>query len=150
VNLKKPNLNIVLILIILGIGVLAYSSYLAGFKASENDMDNLLMTMTLDSNFVTAGLYEELPNEVRKTMNFYIEDTPTAVNDVKLFAQVKYVTIGGEILDINDGRIWNILKRDRIFQRKFEKNDETKKSDYVPNSPFAEINLIDNKAKKTL
>ncbi len=148
--MKKPNLNIVLILIILGIGVLAYSSYLAGFKASENDMDNLLMTMTLDSNFVTAGLYEELPNEVRKTMNFYIEDTPTAVNDVKLFAQVKYVTIGGEILDINDGRIWNILKRDRVFQRKFEKNDKTKKLDYVPNSPFAEINLIDNKAKKTL
>ncbi len=148
--MKKHNLNIVLILIILGIGVLAYSSYLAGFKASENDMDSLLMTMTLDSNFVTAGLYEELPNKVRKTMHFYIEDTPTDLNDIKLFAQVKYVTIGGKVLDINDGRMWNILKRDRVFQRKFEENYEEKSKDNVPNSPFAEVKLIDNKIKNTL
>ena len=137
--MKNLNLNVVLVLIILAIGVLAYSSYIAGVKSAENNMDSLLMTMTLDSNFVTAGLYEELPNEVRKTMNFYINDTPTQVNDVKLFAQVKYVTIGGEIVDINDGRIWSIIKRDRIFQRQFEDGEELKNSENVPDSPFAEL-----------
>ena len=137
--MKNLNLNVVLVLIIIGIGVLAYSSYLAGVKSAENDMDSLLMTMTLDSNFVTAGLYEELPNELRKTMNFYINETQAVVNDVKIFAQVRYVTIGGEVLDISDGRIWKIIKRDKVFQRKFENSDEQKNTENVPDSPYAEL-----------
>lgn len=137
--MKNLNLNVVLVLILLAIGTLAYSSYIAGIKSAENDMDSLLMTMTLDSNFVTAGLYEELPNEVRKTMNFYINDTPTIVNDVKIFAQVRYVTIGGEVLDINDGRIWNIIKKEKVFQRQFEDTDEQKNIENVPDSPYAEL-----------
>lgn len=137
--MKNLNLNVVLVLILLAIGTLAYSSYIAGIKSAENDMDSLLMTMTLDSNFVTAGLYEELPNEVRKTMNFYINDTPTIVNDVKIFAQVRYVTIGGEVLDINDGRIWNIIKREKVFQRQFKDTEDQKNIENVPDSPYAEL-----------
>ena len=138
--MKNANQNIVLILIIIGIGVLAYTSYETGYKASHNNMDALLMTMTIDSSIVTAGLYEELPNEVRKTIHFYIQDTPTVVNDVKLFAEVKYVTIGGEVINIEDGKIWNLIKKDRVFQRRFEKDEGDKKVEKdVPNSSFASI-----------
>jgi hypothetical protein len=137
---KNANQNIVLILIIIGIGVLAYTSYETGYKASHNNMDALLMTMTIDSSIVTAGLYEELPNEVRKTIHFYIQDTPTVVNDVKLFAEVKYVTIGDEVINIEDGKIWNLIKKDRVFQRRFEKDEDDKKVEKdVPNSSFASI-----------
>ena len=138
--MKNANQNIVLILIIIGIGVLAYTSYETGYKASHNNMDALLMTMTIDSSIVTAGLYEELPNEVRKTIHFYIQDTPTVVNVVKLFAEVKYVTIGGEVINIEDGKIWNLIKKDRVFQRRFEKDEGDKKVEKdVPNSSFASI-----------
>lgn len=137
--MKNLNLNVVLVLIILAIGVLAYSSYLAGVKSAENDMDALLMTMTLDSNFVTAGLYEELPNEIRKTMSFYVNDTQTIVNDVKIYAQVRFVTIGEEVLDVTDGRIWDIIKRERVFQRQFKDTDDQKNIEDVPDSPYAEI-----------
>jgi hypothetical protein len=138
--LKNANLNIVLILIIIGIGVLAYVSYETGYKASHNNMDALLMTMTIDSSLVTAGLYEELPNDVRKTLHFYIQDTPTFVQDVKLFAEVKYVTIGGEVINIEDGKIWSLIKKDRVFQRRFKKDEDGKKVEKdVPNSSFAAI-----------
>lgn len=138
--MKNANLNVVLFLIIVGLGVLAYVSYKTGYKASHNNMDALLMTMTIDSSVVTAGLYEELPNDVRKTIHFYIQDTPTVVNDVKLFAEVKYVTIGGEVINIEDGKIWNLIKKDRVFQRKFEKDEDDKKVEKdIPNSSFASV-----------
>ena len=71
------------------------------------------MTMSIDSSFVTAGLYEELPDNLRKTMHFYIEDTPTVINDVKLFAEVKYVTIGGEVVNVENGKLWNLIKKEK-------------------------------------
>ena len=140
--MKNANLNITLVLIIIGIGVLAYVSYKTGYKASHNNMDALLMTMTIDSSLVTAGLYEELPNEVRKTLHFYIQDTPTVVKDVKLFAEVKYATIGGEVINIESGKIWNLIKKDRVFQRRFKKNEDDNNKNVekeVPNSSFASI-----------
>ena len=136
--MKKGN-NIVLIaLIVIGIAGLAYASYYTGYQKSENNMDSLLMTMTLDSNLVTAGLYEELPNKVRRTMQFFLEDHPTALNNVKLFAQVKYVTIDGQVIEIENGNIWKIIKKDRIFQRKFNDKNKQDNSEQIPNSPFAE------------
>ena len=142
--MKNLNLNIVLILTILGIGVLAFASYKAGYKASKNDMNSLLMTMTIDSNFVTTGLYEELPNTVRKTMHFFIEDTPTVVNDVEIYAQVKYATINGEVINIEDGKVWNLIKQNRVFQRKFDENNKEEKNNNVPNSSFVENKSSDN------
>lgn len=135
--MKKINQNIVLTLIVLGIAALSYISYITGHSVAENEMDSLLMVMTLDSNMVTAGLYEELPNNVRKTMSFYMQDTPTKVNDIKMFAQVKYVSIGGKEIKVEPGQIWNIIKKDRIFQRQFKDNDEKSNTLVVPNSPYA-------------
>jgi len=137
--LKKGNNIILIAAIIIGIGVLAYTSYYTGYHKSKNEMDSLLMTMTLDSNLVTAGLYEELPNKVRRTMQFFLEDHPTAVNGVKLFAEVKYVTIGGEVMNIENGNIWKIINKDRIFQRKFDEKNRPDNSESVPHSPFAAI-----------
>lgn len=148
--MKKLNPNIVLILIIIGIGVLAYSSYLAGYKASENNMDSLLMTMSIDSNFVTTGLYEELPDNIRKTMQFYIEDSPTLINDVKIYADVKYATIGNEVIDIEDGKVWNIIKQHRVFQRKFKSKDKTENKENIPNSSFANNTEFVKKNKNLL
>ena len=142
----KP--SIVLTLIIICIAVLAYTSYQAGYKASDNNLDALLMTMTIDSNIVTTGLYEELPNNVRKTLSFYIEDTPSYANDIKLFAEVKYVTIGGEVFKLDNGNIWKVLKQERIFQRKFNNNNEADSLKLVPNSNFANINSL-NKSKNS-
>jgi hypothetical protein len=138
--LKKLKLNIVLVFVILGIILLTYLSYYAGYQASKNNMDTLLMTMTIDSNLVTTGLYEELPNNVRKTMHFYIEDTPSLTSDVKIFAEVKYVTIEGKTINTEDGKIWNLLKTERIFQRKFN-DTENSDTSFIPNSPYAENNI---------
>ncbi len=76
----------------------------------------------------------------KKTIHFYIQDTPTLVNDVKLFAEVKYATIGGEVINIEDGKIWNLIKKDRVFQRRFDKDKDDKKvENEVPNSSYATI-----------
>ncbi len=136
--MKKTNQNVLIVLIIIAIAVLTYSSYLAGYKASENKLDSLLMTMSIDSNFVIAGLYEELPNNLRKTMHFYIEDAPSVINDVKLFAQVKYVTIGGREVEVKDGNIWGLIKDERVFQRQFEDKKDSANNENVPDSPYAE------------
>lgn len=141
--MKNLNLNIVLIIIVLGIGILAYVSYKTGYNASKNDMDSLLMTMSIDSNLVTTGLYEELPNNVRKTMHFFIEDTPTVVTNLKLYAQVKYVTINDEVINIEDGKVWDVVKQNRIFRRKFDKNDKEDKNKKVPNTSFVENRSLD-------
>ena len=64
--MKNFNQKALIVLVILAVIGLAYSSYLAGYKASEHNLDSLLMTMSIDSNFVTAGLYEELPDNRRQ------------------------------------------------------------------------------------
>lgn len=132
--MNKVNSNLVLILIIISIAVLTYVSYQTGYRASKNNLDALLMTMTIDSNIVTSGLYEELPNNVRRTLHFYIEDSPSNLHDIKMFAEVKYVTIGGNVINIENGNIWKILKQERIFQRQFENKSENKDN---TDSPFA-------------
>ena len=143
--MKNLNQKALVVLVVLAVIGLAYSSYLAGYKASENKLDSLLMTMSIDSNFVTAGLYEELPDNLRKTMHFYIEDTPTVINDVKLFAEVKYVTIGGEVVNVENGKIWNLIKKEKVFQRRFEdKKEEATNNENVPDSPFAFNTVIEN------
>lgn len=135
--MKKSNAYFLLSLIIIAIIALSVISYQTGFKRSENDMGSLLMTMNIDSNFVTTGLYEELPNDVRKTMAFYIEDTPTVVKDVKIVAEVKYILVGEDEIEVDNGDIWNIIKRENVFQRKFDTDNS--KPLMVPNSPFASI-----------
>ena len=130
----------ILTIITIAIGALAYASYSTGYKKSKQDLGSLLMTMNIDSNIVTTGLYEELPNNLRRTMHFFIEDTPTIVNDVKIFAEVKYVTIGDEVISIENGEIWNFIKREKVFQRKFDPdgfNENEDKIKKVPDSPFA-------------
>ena len=134
--MKTKNAYFTVALIIIAIGLLIYASYETGYKKSKNEMGSLLMTMSMDSSFVTAGLYEELPNDLRRTMHFYIEDTPTIVNDVKIYAEVKYMTIGKEVISVKNGKIWDYIKREKVFQRKFN-TDKTEKNKIVPNSPFA-------------
>lgn len=141
--MSKLNSNLVLLLIIFSITILTYVSYQTGYKASKNNLDALLMTMTIDSNIVTSGLYEELPNNVRRTLHFYIEDSPSDLHDIKMFAEVKYVTIGGKVINIENGNIWKILKEERIFQRQFNNNSENKEN---PESPFA----VNEKNRKNL
>lgn len=148
--MKKMNANFILILVILAVGVLAYISYEAGYRKSKNDMGSLLMTMSIDSNFVTAGIYEELPNNIKKTMQFYIEDSPTIVNDVKLYAEIKYVTIGNEVMNIDNGKLWNIIKRENIFQRQFEEDNSCKERKDNPNSSLVENRISDNQIKNIL
>lgn len=148
--MKKMNANFILILVILAVGVLAYISYEAGYRESKNDMGSLLMTMSIDSNFVTAGIYEELPNNIKKTMQFYIEDSPTIVNDVKLYAEIKYVTIGNEVMNIDNGKLWNIIKRENIFQRQFEEDNSCKERKDNPNSSLVENRISDNQIKNIL
>ncbi len=137
-NLKPLKAYLTLSLIIISVIVLAYVSYLTGYEKSEKEMDSLLMTMNIDSNIVVTGLYEELPNNLRKTMHFYIEDTPTIVKNVVIVAQVKYITVGGEEINVDSGEIWKLIKKDKIFQRQFNSDKEEKK-ETVPSSPFASL-----------
>jgi hypothetical protein len=92
----------------------------------------------MDSNFVTTGLYEELPDNIRKTVLFYSQDAPTIVKDVKLFAEVKYITVGNEVINVENGTIWNLIKNEKIFKRRFKEKDENNKKqtkeEKIPNS----------------
>lgn len=141
--MKTLKTYLTLTLIVIAVSTLAFLSYQTGYKKSENEMDSLLMTMNIDSNIVVTGLYEELPNNLRKTIHFYIEDTPTIVNDVKIVAQVKYITVGDEEINVNSGDIWKLIKQNKVFQRKFNSDKEKNESkEQAPNSPFA--SLLDN------
>ena len=138
---SKNNVNILLFLIVFAVVFLAFASYKTGYKKSKNDLGSLLMTMSIDSSFVTAGLYEELPNHDRKIVQFYVEDTRTDIKDVKLFAEVKYITIGDEVISVDNGTIWKYLNKEKVYQRKFEEkgkeeNSKDKKAK-VPNSTLA-------------
>lgn len=88
---SKKSAYIVLFFIVVGIAFLIFASYETGYKKSKNSLGSLLMTMRMDSNFVYSGLYEEMPDNVRKTVQFYSADSPTVVNNVKIFAEVKYI-----------------------------------------------------------
>jgi hypothetical protein len=61
-----------------------------------------------------------MPNNVKRTIQFYIEDTPTVVNDVKLFAEVKFATVDGKQVNFENGKIWDLIKKERIFQRQLQ------------------------------
>lgn len=143
-NLKNINTQFLLAVVIIGIAILSYLSYSTGYKISENSLGSLQMMMTIDSNFVTTGIYEELPNNIKKTMQFYIEDTPTKVNDVKIFAQVKYITIGNEIVNIESGEIWNLIRKENTFQRQFPDSTKTKRiiKKNIPQSSLAQILIL--------
>lgn len=138
---SKKSAYIVLFFIVVGIAFLIFASYETGYKKSKNSLGSLLMTMRMDSNFVYSGLYEEMPDNVRKTVQFYSADSPTVVNNVKIFAEVKYIMVGNEVINVDNGAIWNLIKNEKIFKRRFKEKDEDKKSEpknkKVPNSQLA-------------
>jgi hypothetical protein len=138
---SKQSTYIVLFLIVVAVISLALVSYKTGYKQSKNDLGSLLMTMTMDSNSVTSGLYEELPNKVRKTVLFFSEASKTSNKEVKLFAEVKYITVGNEVINVENGEIWNYIRKSDVFKRQFkEKNDTGKsKTQKVPSSQLAEV-----------
>lgn len=138
---SKKSAYIVLFFIVVGIAFLIFASYETGYKKSKNSLGSLLMTMRMDSNFVYSGLYEEMPDNVRKTVQFYSADSPTVVNNVKIFAEVKYIMVGNEVINVDNGAIWNLIKNEKIFKRRFKEKDDDKKSEpknkKVPNSKLA-------------
>jgi len=135
---SKNTSYFILFLILIAVTFLAFASYETGYKKSKNSLGSLLMTMRMDSNFVTTGLYEELPDNVRKTVLFYSQDAPTIVKDVKLFAEVKYITVGNEVINVENGTIWNLIKNEKVFKRRFKEKDENNKKqtkeEKIPNS----------------
>lgn len=138
VKLNKQLLTF--ILSIIATIALIYFSYGAGYSRSQNNFGALTMMINIDSNVVTTGLYESLPNNVKRTMQFSIEGSPTIVNDVKLFAEVKYITVGGEVINVSSGKIWNYIKRESIYQRQLNTNEEeTKKKNKIKGSNLALI-----------
>ncbi len=134
---------IVLFLIIIAVFILAYVSYNTGYKQSKNDLGSLLMTMKVDSNSVTTGLYEELPNNIRKTIQFYSNVSNTSEKEVSLFAEVKYIKVGSQVINAENGEIWKFIKNSSVFKRQFkekngkEKSNSKKEKKNIPDSQFA-------------
>ncbi len=124
--MKFNKVLITLFVTILATITLIYFSYEAGYKNSKNNFGPLTMMINIDSNLVTTGIYESLPNNVKRTMQFSLEGSPSIVSDVKLFAEIKYITVGGEEINVTDGNIWNYIKRENIYQRQLNNNNETK------------------------
>ncbi len=144
--MKKNNSSLILVLVIIGVFALSYSSYRLGHDMSENDLGPLMMVMNIDSTFVTTGIFETMPNNVKRTIQFYIEDTPTVVNDVKLFAEVKFATVDGKQVNFENGKIWDLIKKERIFQRQLQtvptdrekSNKKVKEKESVPEGSVAQ------------
>ncbi|MEE9431873.1 MAG: hypothetical protein V3V16_12570 [Melioribacteraceae bacterium] len=122
--MKQNKQLITFVLSILATIALIYFSYGAGYKNSQKDLGALTMMMNIDSNVVTTGIYESLPNNVKRTMQFSVEGSPTIVSDVKLFAEIKYITVGGEAINVSNGNIWKYIKREAVFQRQLKLNDD--------------------------
>lgn len=124
--MKFNKVLITLFVTVLATLTLIYFSYEAGYKRSQNNFGPLTMMINIDSNFVTTGIYESLPNNVKKTMQFSLKGSPAIVSDVKLFAEIKYISVGGEEINVNDGNIWNYIKRENIYQRQLNNNNDSK------------------------
>ena len=137
---------LVLFLIVVAVIILAFVSYNTGYKQSKNELGSLLMTMQVDSNSVTTGLYEELPNNVRKTIQFYSDASNTSEQVVKLFAEVKYIKVGSQVINAENGEIWNFIKKSSVFKRQFKQKNEKGNSNpkkgkkNIPNSQLV-LNL---------
>ena len=148
--MKKNNSGLILVLVIVGVFALSYSSYKLGHDMAENDLGPLMMVMNIDSTFVTTGIFETMPNNVKRAIQFYIEDTPTVVKDVKLFAEVKFATVEGKQVNFDNGKIWNLIKQERIFQRQLQttptenknKLKQNKKKEYTPEGNITQVYKI--------
>ena len=145
--MKKNNSVLILSLVIIGVFALSYSSYKLGHDMSENDLGPLMMVMNIDSTFVTTGIFETMPNNVKRAIQFYIEDTPTVVKDVKIFAEVKFATVEGKQVNFDNGKIWNLIKSERVFQRQLptkqreneKKSDKNKKKEFTPGGNVTQV-----------
>ncbi len=124
--MKLNKVLITLLVTVLATITLIYLSYEAGYKNSKNNFGPLTMMINIDSNLVTTGIYESLPNNVKRTMQFSLKGSPAIVSDIKLFAEIKYITVGGEEINVTDGNIWNYIKRENIYQRQLNNNNDTK------------------------
>jgi hypothetical protein len=123
---------------------LIFFSYKAGYNSSQNEFGDLTMMINIDNNLVTTGIYESLPNNVKKAMQFSITGSPTIVNDIKLFAEVKYMTIGGEVINISNGKFWSYLKNESIYQRQLKKNGKNSEKENKKQIKGSNLALIES------
>jgi len=125
---KNFNPKILLALIIVGIFVLSFATYRFGYNTRDYKYLDHNMMIILDSNYVTAGIYDFLPNEQNKAIQYTMMSNTGTSQNIKVIAEIKAFKIGDKVYDMNETDLWKFIKRDKVFyNKKMEKKSKQNK-----------------------
>ena len=129
---KNINPKILLALIIIGIFVLSFATYRFGYNTRDYKYLDHNMMIILDSNYVTAGIYDFLPNDKHKALQYTMLSNSGTSQNIKVIAEIKAFKIGDKVYDINETDLWKFIDKKKVFfknkLRKQEKPGKKKKT----------------------
>jgi len=113
---KQINPKLSIAVIILSIGLLSYLSYRLGYKTRDVEYDQYAMMLWLDSSSVRTGVYDFLPNNQHRILQYNFENEGSETPEIKIIGEIKYFQVGDTIYDINDEDVWKYLSNEKIFK----------------------------------
>lgn len=132
---KNINPKVLLALIIVGIFVLSFATYRFGYNTRDYKYLDHNMMMILDSNYVTAGIYDFLPNEKQKALQYTMLSNTGTSQNIKVIAEIKAFKIGDKVYDMNETDLWKFINKKKVFfknnlrkQEKPSKKNKTKET----------------------
>ncbi|GBD89498.1 hypothetical protein BMS3Abin04_00204 [bacterium BMS3Abin04] len=132
---KNINPKVLLALIIVGIFVLSFATYRFGYNTRDYKYLDHNMMMILDSNYVTAGIYDFLPNEKQKALQYTMLSNTGTSQNIKVIAEIKAFKIGDKVYDMNETDLWKFINKKKVFfknnlrkQEKPGKKNKTKET----------------------
>ncbi len=136
--MKDSNKNTLLLFAILfAVGLLSFLSYKLGYKMRDTEYQDFSMMLWLDGNQVRTGVYNFLPNNQHKILQYNFENEGADVPEIKIVGEIKFFQVGDTIYDINDENVWKYLTNEQLFEndgKKFQKkkNKSPKKKKSKP------------------
>ncbi len=133
----SPKNTVLLVAIIFAVGLLSFLSYKLGYKMRDIEYQDFSMMLWLDGDQVRTGVYNFLPNNQHKILQYNFENEGADVPEIKIVGEIKFFQVGDTIYDINDENVWKYLTNEQLFDngnKKFQKkkNRNPKKKKVKP------------------
>ncbi|GEM_PF-3828810 len=123
--MKNSNKNTVLVIaIVFSIGLLSFLSYKLGYKMRDTEYQDYSMMLWLDGNQVRTGIYNFLPNNQHKILQYNFENEGADVPEIKIVGEIHFFQVGDTLYDINEKDVWKYLTNEQLFDnggKKFQK-----------------------------
>ncbi len=113
---KEINPKLLIVLILIAVTLLSYASYKLGYKTRDVEYDQYTMMLWLDSSTVRTGIYDFLPNNQHRILQYNFENEGSETPEIKIIGEIKYFKVGDTIYDINDEDVWKYLSNDKVFK----------------------------------